>query len=67
MAKKWFASMGSNEIWNLGYRCGFVFIGKLGKKDAVEKRAEEEGEEVSLSQIAHFDGKSDVENYDEEL
>ena len=32
--------MGSEEIWNLEYRHGFVFIGIMGKEDqANEKRA----------------------------
>ena len=38
-AKKWFAKMGSEEIWNLDYRQGFAFIGKIGKGKVIEKRA----------------------------
>ena len=29
--------MGSKEIWNLGYRQGFAFIGILGRSDPQEK------------------------------
>ena len=29
-AKLWFENMGSQEIWNLKYRCGFAFIGVVG-------------------------------------
>jgi len=32
-AKQWFANMGSKEIWNVGYRQGFTFIGVAGRKD----------------------------------
>ena len=40
-AKKWFDSMGSKEIWNLTYREGFAFIGRMGRRDRVlEARAE---------------------------
>ena len=39
-AKSWFAKMGSKEIWKLGYRQGFAFIGVLsGKDEFQEKRA----------------------------
>ena len=37
--KQWFADMGSKEIWKVDYRCGFVFIGLIGQKQVVEKRA----------------------------
>ena len=30
--KEWFASMGSLDIWELGYQCGFAFIGIYGYK-----------------------------------
>ena len=38
-AKSWFQSMGSMEIYNVGYREGFVFIGTNGRRTAMEKRA----------------------------
>ena len=31
--------MGSYEIWNLGYREGYAFIGTSGYRGANEKRA----------------------------
>ena len=34
--KQWFANMGSKEIWSLGYRCAFAFIGVAGKQDCHE-------------------------------
>ena len=41
--KKWFFDMGSKEIWNLGYRQGFSFIGINGQNTTgfgvFEKRA----------------------------
>lgn len=30
-AKFWFGKMGSREIWNLKYRCGFAFVGIMGR------------------------------------
>ena len=30
-AKRWFADMGSNHIWNVAYRQSFAFIGFYGK------------------------------------
>ena len=30
--KSWFAEMGSNNIWNIAYRCSFAFIGFYGMK-----------------------------------
>lgn len=40
--KQWFADMGSTEIWDLGYRCGFAFIGIFGIKEAHERRSLQE-------------------------
>ena len=37
--KKWFASMGSTEIWNLEPKQGFAFIGKSKGTVANERRA----------------------------
>ena len=34
--KHWFANMGSLEIWELGFRRGFAFIGIFGKKTCSE-------------------------------
>lgn len=39
--KLWFQKMGSSEIPDLKYRCGFSFIGVIGRKIAHEKRAKE--------------------------
>ena len=47
-AKLWFANMGSTEIWHVGYREGFAFIGVSGRQDAVEKRARVRQYEVSV-------------------
>lgn len=30
--------MGSKEIWNLEYRCGFAFIGITGKNASANER-----------------------------
>ena len=38
-AKEWFYNMGSQEIFRLCYRQGFVFIGKSGRLEPHEKRA----------------------------
>ena len=29
--RKWFQNLGSKQIWNVQYRCGFVFIGAAGR------------------------------------
>lgn len=36
---EWFEDMGSSRIRNLRYRCGFAFIGLIGKYEAIDKRA----------------------------
>ena len=50
-AKYWFQRMGSKEIWNLGYRQGFSFIGVIGRRDAVERRARAKKDRVSIAQL----------------
>ena len=45
----WFAEMGSEEIWKLGYRCAFAFIGVSGQKAANEKRATSKKETASVT------------------
>ena len=50
-AKQWFADLGSKEIWNLKYRQSFAFIGKTGKQEVNEKRAEHARDEASVCQI----------------
>ena len=49
--KQWFSSMGSTEIQNLKYRCGFVFIGISGRHEAIEKRAMKKKHRVSVTKI----------------
>ena len=41
--KHWFSKMGSKEIWELGYREGYVFIGVAGGNEANEKRSLRKG------------------------
>ena len=42
--------MGSKEIWNVGYRESFAFIGISGKKTIViEKRAMHKKDKVSVT------------------
>ena len=48
-AQLWFATMGSSEIWKLGYRCGFAFIGVYGKQEANEQRAVLTADEVQAT------------------
>lgn len=49
-AKSWFAEMGSEQIGKVGYRQGFVFIGKAGGGLKVhEKRAESVKDSVSIT------------------
>ena len=51
-SRKWFADMGSEEIWNLEYRQGFAFIGVKGEiLGCHEKRAVKETEQVLVTQI----------------
>ena len=49
--KKWFANMGSSEIWNLGYRQGYVFIGVHGRMGAVEQRGTSKKKPVSITKV----------------
>ena len=59
--KGWFAGLGSKEIWKVGYREGFAFIGIQGKKTEVyEKRAMQKRDKVSVTQV--FEQLSDGEN-----
>ena len=47
--KQWFKDMGSQQIDNVDYREGFAFIGVLGRKQALEKRAKDEKDTVSVT------------------
>lgn len=49
--KTWFESLGSETIYKLGYRQGFVFIGKSFGIDFNEKIAQSEKEVVTITQI----------------
>ena len=49
--KIFFANMGSKSIWELGYKCGWAFIGISGGKDANENRAQKGNEKVYVTQI----------------
>ena len=62
-SKCWFADMGSQEIWNLGYRQGFAFIGIMGEKKANEMRALESYQTVSVTQI--LETNVDIETHQE--
>ena len=53
-AKQWFADMGSSEIWNLGYREGFSFIGITGKESTVEQRAHTKYNKAQVSRVFKF-------------
>ena len=50
-AKRWLTDMGSAEFWNLGYRCGYAFIGTVGREgvDAVEQRAKLKTDAASVT------------------
>ena len=51
-AKKWFADLGSQEIYNLEYRQSFVFIGITGQKEnCQEKRGTLANEQVQITQV----------------
>ena len=50
-AKYWFKEMGSTEIMDLRYREGFAFIGVLGAKQALERRATEITPIAAVTQI----------------
>ena len=43
--------MGSKNIWKLGYRCGFAFIGVIGQKSAIEQVGSNKNMPVSVTQI----------------
>lgn len=48
--------MGSQEIWNLGYRQGFAFIGVFGSEGGcLEKRALNVGDQVSVECLLKLD------------
>ena len=47
--KRFFANMGSKEIWNLQFRQGFAFIGITGRTDSVEKRAAQTGQATATA------------------
>ena len=49
LGKQFFAKLGSLEIYKLGYRCGFAFIGLSGMNEAVERRAKTPSEKVSAT------------------
>ena len=50
--RMWFGHMGSLEIWNVGYRQGFVFIGRSGgKADFVENKTVANADSVTLTKM----------------
>ena len=53
--KQWFADMGSKQIWGLGYRQGFAFIGRTGCNESTEKKAIIPDQEVVVQQIFTVD------------
>ena len=59
--RQWFANMGSKEIWNLGYRQGFAFIGISGREEVNEKRAIQTEDQVSVGQLFHFNADIGVQ------
>ena len=50
-AKRWFEEMGSAEILKLEYRQSFAFIGTIGSPKALESRATNQNESVSISKV----------------
>ena len=51
VSKKWFADLGSEEIWNLKYRDAFCFIGKKGKVVNEKRSSKSNKETVSVTKI----------------
>ena len=49
--KRWFTDMGSSEVWDIGYRCSFAFIGvnSGGTSTVIEKKAETYQDKVWVS------------------
>lgn len=43
--------MGAKSIQDLGYRCGYAFIGIAGRRECTEKRAIELEEKVSITKV----------------
>ena len=49
--RRWFQSLGSVEIKDLGYRCAFAFIGVVGDRKPHEKKSEDPGSPASVTQM----------------
>lgn len=47
-------SLGSQEIRNVAYREGFALIGTHGKNEVNERKAEDNKETVSVTQVFHL-------------
>ena len=47
----WFETLGSKELKNLEYRCGFAFIGVVGGTNPIEKISENPASLASATQI----------------
>lgn len=65
--KAWFTKMGSREISNLAYRCGFAFIGMSGQQFANERRAKAPGEQVAVTYILQVNESPAIEGEKEYL
>lgn len=57
-AKQWLEDLGSTEIRNLKYRCGFAFIGVKGGKEVNEKRGNAPTDQVAITQIFQVDAQA---------
>ena len=50
-AKTWFAEMGSKDIFKVGYRHSFAFIGTVGETTCLEKSGGHKQKSVSITQV----------------
>ena len=50
----WFSNMGSKQIWNLGYRQPFIFMGLYNKKACFESSSQILEEKIKENRIYHF-------------
>ena len=60
VSKCWFSGMGSTKIWNVGYRQGFAFIGKMGLGKVIENVATVTDFQVNVQQVFIIKDKETV-------
>ena len=58
--RQWLSNLGSTEIWDLGYRQSFVFVGSSDTREGQEFRSEDDTYPVSLTQVFMVNAETQI-------